>query len=48
MGEEFGFFAETSGFFGKAFFKGSSLLEATAVFHDATSGPNRGVRIPDS
>jgi hypothetical protein len=37
MGEEFGFFAEPSGFFGKALFKGRSLFESSALLHGATS-----------
>lgn len=37
MGEEFGFFAEASGFFGKAFFKGKGLFEPTTFRHDTTS-----------
>ncbi|MCS3758671.1 hypothetical protein GGE24_002753 [Bradyrhizobium centrosematis] len=42
MGEEFGFFAEASGFFGKAHFKGYGLLKTSALLHGTTSGPNRG------
>lgn len=49
VGEEFGFFAEASGLFGKALFKGRGLLKSSAAFrHSTTSGPNRGVRITDS
>jgi hypothetical protein len=43
MGEEFGFFAEPSGFFGKPLFEGENLFESSALLHSATSGPNRGV-----
>jgi hypothetical protein len=37
VGEQFGFFAEASGFFGKAFFKGKGLFETTSLRHDITS-----------
>jgi hypothetical protein len=33
VGEEFGFFAEASGFFCKAFFKGNGLLKSAARLH---------------
>jgi hypothetical protein len=48
MGKQLGFFAEAPRFFGKALFKGLDLFESSALLHDATSGPNRGVRIYDS
>jgi hypothetical protein len=48
MGQQFGFLAEKPSFFGEVLFKGHRLFESSALLHDATSGPNRGVRIPDS
>jgi hypothetical protein len=35
VGEEFGLFAETPGFFGKAYFKGARLLNSAALWHGA-------------
>ena len=37
MGEQFGFFAESSRFFGNVFLKGKGLLETAAIFHGTTS-----------
>ena len=41
MGKQFGFFAEASRFFGKAFFKRVDLRKSSALLHRTTSGPNR-------
>jgi hypothetical protein len=49
MGKQLGFIAEAPRFFGKSLFKGHSLLESSALLHDATSGPKPwGSRISDS
>jgi hypothetical protein len=38
MGEQFGFFAESSRCFGKTCFKRDSLFESSALLHDANLG----------
>jgi hypothetical protein len=41
MGKQFGFLAKSSGFFGKAVFKGGCLFETTPMLHGALLSRSR-------